>query len=624
MDPIKIKSGLEELMTRLESGNKPMLSEERKAAMKHRLMNKIKLTAHQRVDHSVFSLVGAVRCLSDKVELSLAKKVEIKERIMDKIEQMPQRRFFFSFSLLKKMVSAAMVLVLAFGMLSFLSVETYVVHAGVLTAIDSLQGDVSIQRNESFIPASAGMVLMENDKVVTGKDGAAVIRYFDNSVSRMSSNTELKINKLVNTDDRALNTYVEVDLLAGKIWSRVLNLVESDSTFVVKANNVSTEAKKAAFNVEVDNGKVEVGVFNHAVSINAAGKTEQVLSGEKLVVDKNVPTIGVAEKDSGWVKENLKNDHEYLTQVEQRLIDAKRKAVGLDLTADVSYNNSLKEDTLLFLTFDDVKKKEFDLDLAERSFVAAQVKLNDPNISAPDKADAEAALQKFGDKLKDFYKMVGEIDHTDKEYAKELRDYADAKVLLQKKGLNMALPDSPNYMAKNILDDAQLVGTDNEIDKLKLRMDQAADKLATAEDAKDSGKTELASKAVADYKKDITGVVTMIDSLPKASPEVKDELVTKVSDNIDLLKAMEVVPSQQVADLQNTLKKPEVVVTALPATPVNTAAPAITAAPVNPTAVESAPVVEEPQLDPTKVVDGPYGVQMKGDKPLSPLLEDVK
>lgn len=632
MDPIKTKSGLEELIARLEATDKPTFDSEKRTAMKQRLMNKINLTSHQRVvahparhgalasDYSIFSLVGAVRLLSEKVQLGTGKKAEIKEKIMERIEMVPQTRFFMSnyLGLMKKMVSSALLIVLAFGMFSFMSVETYVVSAGTFTMLDSFKGDVSIQRLQNLIPASVGMALMENDRVVTGANGAAVIRYFDNSVSRMSNNTQLQINKLVSPNDNSVNTYVEVSLVEGQIWSRVLNLVESDSSFVVKANEVSAAAKKAAFNVEVDHKNVQIGVFNHAVSINNAGKTENVLSGEKLVVSNdrsNISVLNLSEKDSGWVKENLQNDHEYLTQVELRLIEAKRVAVGLNAAGDVSYSNSLKEDALLFLTFDDVKKKKFDLDLAERSFIAAQVKLSDPTISDEDRVDAQAAMQKFGDKLKGFYQMVAEVEHTDKEYAKELRGYVDSKVLVQKKDLNMVLPDSPNYLAKNILDDAQLVGTDNQADKLRLRVDQAADKLASAEDAKDSGKVELADKAMDDYKKDISGLVTMIDNLPKDDLMIKEELSTKVADNIDLLKSIDGASTGVNVVAKEEVKPLGEIVTTV------TVEPVVIAAPVAPT---PDPIEIAEPVDPTKLVDGPYGVQMQGDKPLPPLLQDIK
>ncbi len=611
MEPIKTKLGLEELIARLEGNNKPVFDSQRKDALKQRLMSKI---SAGKVNRSIFSLVGAVRLLAESVTLNAVQKAEVKERVMEGIEKISQRKFFLSnyFSFMKKTVSGALILVLVFGMLSFVSVDTYVVSAGTFTMMDTFKGDVSIQRAQSLIPASVGMALMENDIIVTGTDGAAVIRYFDNSVSRMSNNTQLQINKLVSPNDNSVNTYVEVSLVEGQIWSRVLNLLESDSSFVVKANDVSAAAKKAAFNVEIDDEKVEIGVFNHAVSINAAGRTEQILSGEKLVIDndeRDISKLNLAEKDSGWVKENLQNDHVYLTQVEQRLIEAKRKAVGLNAAGNVSYNNSLKEDALLFLTFDDVKKKKFDLDLAERNFVAAQVKLNYPDISDADKLDAQVALQKFGDKLKGFYLMVAEVEYTDKGYAKELRDYADSKVLVQKKDLNMSLPDSPNYLAKNILNDAQLVGTNNEVDKLRLKVDQAADKLASAEDAKVSGNDELASKAVDDYNKEIIGVEKMIDNLPKDNSVVKDELATKVADNIDLLKVINVLPAAVVV------------------VPVVDAVPVIVKEEVKTVdQVMEVPevVVAEPVVDQTKVVDGPYGVQMQGDKPLSPLLKDAQ
>ena len=161
--------------------------------------------------------------------------------------------------------------------------------------------------------------------------------------------------------------------------------------FVVEAMGVSTAAKKAAFNVVVNNKKLEIGVFNHAVEVENAGEVETVVTGEKLVVgngSSKISELGRKEKNEIWITENLQDDREYLVKVEKQLLQAKRTAVGLEDAEDVSFGSSIKQDALLFVTFDDVKKKKIELDLAERDFMAAQIKLLELDLSEEGKAQS--------------------------------------------------------------------------------------------------------------------------------------------------------------------------------------------------------------------------------------------
>lgn len=615
-------------MKRLKASNKPCLSLEKQQLMKQRVMSKLgrlPIRSHERdrlLDNSLYSLAGAIRLLAQRVSLLPRQRAVMKEKILATVEIQAQKRFFWSnfFGLSKKLVSGALLVMIVAGMGSFLNVEIYMARASTFTLVDSFSGQVTIQRDGVVMNLEKGMPLMENDEVITGADGSVVIRYFDDSVSRLASNTKIIISKLEKTNDvLGDSSYVEVSLLNGAVWSRVLNLVESKSSYVVKAEDVSAAAKKGAFNVEFDNGKVQVGVFNHTVDISTNGNNENVFSGEKMVFGdgkKEVRPLSQQDRDQVWVKENMQNDQAYLNKVEQQLLEAKRKAVGLNNSKDVSYGNSLQEDTLLFLTFDDVKKKKLELDLAERNFVAAQVKLSDPNISDKEKLEANKELQDFGDAIKNFYAMIAEVEHTDKNYAKELRDYVGAKILTQKKDLSVVLPDSPTYVSKKILDEAELLGANNQTELVQLKVDQATDKLSIAEDAKDKGNAQMASQAVAEYNKDMTGVMTIMNTLPAAKDDVKDKVAEKVSNNTDLLQAINVEPPKPViADRPSDAAVGVSPVATIPTTAV-TSAPVTTTAKVGKVAVPSDHV--NPPADNSSVKEELL------DRPLPPLLQDIK
>ncbi len=607
MDNVKSGNEMENLMGRLKACNKPYLDNDKKLAIRRNLMSKLDIQPHVREEFYLYSLIGAIRLLAEKIWIAPASRVMIKERLMETAEHSSQKRFFWSnfFAFGRRAVSAALIVFFVFGLFSFMNFNISVVNAATFTTLDAFSGNILIERGGRFMSPANGMQILENDQLITGADGSAVIRYFDNSVTRLANDTEIVVNKLKRSEENSFDSYVEVTLVDGRVWSRVVNLVETKASFAVKAMNVYASAKKAAFNVEVDSGKLEIGVFNHAVDVSSDGKVERVISGEKLVVDNGstkMKTSAGTDKNTDWVKENLQDDKEYLTKVEQQLLEAKRKSVGLDNSTDVSFETSLKEDAFLFLTIDDVKKKKMELDLAERNFVAAQVKLHDPNITPQEKIEAELLISGFADHVKDFYKVVDEVAYTDKAYSEELKTYVESKILNQKKDLSVVLPDSPAYAAKKMLDEVELLSADTETELVQLKVDQAADKLAIAEDVKERGDAQLALQVVDEYKQDMTGVAEMIDNLEEVKPEVKEEMAERVADNLDLLKTIDVAPA---------------IVEVVGAAPV---------------AIEDEEDVSDENVladdgkadEPEIIIDGPYGVEIKGDKPLPPLLQNIE
>lgn len=589
-----MQKGVENLITGIKACHVPCLDDERRNALKKSLMSKLAIQPHKRIGFSLYSLLGKIRALAESVKLDLVKNVMLKERVMDVIDVHAQKKFFWSnfFTFSKKLVSASLLVMMVFGLMSFFNVQMAVVRAATFTTLDDFSGKVLVERGGRLVRAKKGMQILEKDQVVTGNNGAAVIRYFDDSVSRLSANTKIGINKLMKPEVNSVNTYVEVVLFDGTVWSRVINLVESRSAFVVKAMDVSASARKAAFNVEVENNRLQIGVFNHTVDVKTDGQIEKVMTGEKMVVNNGsseVVNLNRNEKSDTWVRENLQSDSEYLNQMEDQLLEEKKKVVGV-----------VNQNTLLLLTFDDVKKQKMTLDLAEMNFIAAQVKLHDANLTPEGKVEVSAVMQQFADHVKAFYELVDKVAMTDAAYAKELKTYVDNKVLLQKKDLSVVLPDSPAYPAKEVLNEVELLSAADETELMHLKVDQAAEKLAIAEDVKEKGNLELASQMVDEYKEDMTGVVDMIGQLAETEPGVTEEMKEQVADNVDLLKAIDVVFAQEIIEVEHIV------------------APVISE-PVVITVEESDVAVE-----PEKTIEGPYGVDVQGDKPLPPLLQNVE
>ncbi len=474
--------GLKKLAQELTALEKPCLSADSRGSLKKRIL--IRTDAY---------LTGDIKLAAKGPVLDMIEKARIKERIFALIEQSAQKRFIFRryFLYQKKFVSAFLLFCMVFGFIGFVNTGVRVSRAETFTRIDEFSGEVKLERKGKVIDVYEGMEVKENDFLFTGDNGYASIKYFDDSVSRLSNETKLQINKLYKPSDSFVKTYVEVSLIEGALWSRVLNLVEEESSFVVKAKDVQFSAKKAAFNVEVEGGGVNATVYKRDVEVKGGDKVSKILKGEKVTVDTN-KQIKIEQDIQGddpvkdeWIAKNLDDDEQYLQEVEERLILAKAESVGIQTDEDFSFEKNLKEETIEFFTFDDVKKKKLELDLKEKNFLAAQVTLSKENVSAEEKEKANKAINDFKSGVTEFYGFIGEIEATDIDYAADLKQYADELILAQKKDLSIVLPDSPLYEAKRVVADLEYLGIDDPVEIAEIKNEQLKDKISDAEDTKD-------------------------------------------------------------------------------------------------------------------------------------------
>ena len=158
-------------------------------------MSKLDIQPHVREEFSLYSLIGAIRLLAEKIGIAPARRAMIKERLMETVESSAQKRFFWSnfFSFGKRVTSAALLVFLVFGLFSFMNFNMSVVNAATFTTLDAFSGNIHISRGGRLLSPASGMQILENDQLITGADGNAVIRYFDNSVTRLANDTEIVV-----------------------------------------------------------------------------------------------------------------------------------------------------------------------------------------------------------------------------------------------------------------------------------------------------------------------------------------------------------------------------------------------------------------------------------------------
>lgn len=520
--------------------------------------------------------------------VSSALKMRIKERVFAYIESHSQKKFFWSnfFIWQKRFVAAFLLFLMIFAAVSYFGVSPKVVFAGTITTLYEFEGDVEIFRDGKSIDLQAGMEILEKDRVVTRLDGSATIKFFDDTISRLSDSTSLSVEKLFKLQDSVAKTYVEVEVFEGEMWSRVVNLPLQEASFVVDAQDLRLSTQKGAFNVKVRSDEVTVDVYNHTLQYSTPAMEDKVLSGKKVVfnADKSlqVEEIDEEEKRAQWVVDNLNFDQEYLLEVEQRLLLAKMESLGVEADEEFSFSNTFGERTLLFLTFDDVKQGKLELDLAEKNFVAAQIKLQGVDLSEGERSKVKSAIENFSAKVRGFYDLVDEVKITDPDYGFELQRYVEDKVLSQKKVLSLVSKDDPVFSAKEAVDELELLSARDEREFVEFKAKQALDRYFEG----DNEALDEVVQVVSEYEYD-DKFADVIADLVRTEAEVEVVLVLDdVSDVGD-----QVAP--QTDDVNVTA---EVVIE------------------------EVQPVADTLINENVFDLQEEYGVEVEGDKPLDPLL----
>ncbi len=225
-----------------------------------------------------------------------------------------KRLFFFGIILIVPLVALG-VWFWSLGSLPAVSASNIVLH------IEHTGVEVKAVGGEKWEAATEGMVLKESDEVRTDISGRATIRFFETGETRLQENSSVVIEKAEEVADQPTTVLIELKLISGKVWSRVLRLLDLDSSFSVRTDTVVATVRGTAFEMSQEEDGTTVRVFESAVEVgseNAEGDTVSEgfkLSREKGGAWKTVERFGAQEETSEWYKENLKADEAYLDLV---------------------------------------------------------------------------------------------------------------------------------------------------------------------------------------------------------------------------------------------------------------------------------------------------------------------
>lgn len=340
----------EKLGKALKALEKPLLDESLKGIMKNNIIKQIRLNEPIPATHS--RLKDALRKLANTVSPRADVRARMKEAILSGIEHLSIRKSFFRNTLVnwQRAFASFFIVMFTIGAITFYIQDIPVTNAALKTVFHKVFGTVEVIRNGVRIEAKKDMSLQQGDIVVTGKDGIAVIRYVNDSITRLSPESELKIHKLYQDILDETKTEVEVELTQGRVWTQVVNNDSTKSTFKVAAKDITANAQvTTSFDVkhEEENAGVTVSVFDNEIEVtvqDVANQKQIIQEGYAVAVNETSKLEVVAHSNEDakgqlWVNVNTAEDKEYSETVahteEEATIVAGNKPVVEDVVLEV-------------------------------------------------------------------------------------------------------------------------------------------------------------------------------------------------------------------------------------------------------------------------------------------------
>ncbi len=235
-------------------------------------------------------------------------------------------------------IAALAIAALAYVTLSHRSAAPGAVHSSspdLAVAIGSLSGSVTIQETDGSSTAAAeGQTLAAGETIITGADGEASIEFYDSDRVALAPDSTLKIDDA--SADKAVQS-VHLELTAGRLWARVLKLLDTRSSFDVRNNGVVANVRGTAFHVRADAGNLTIDQFDGSLNIGGTA-TGTLETGFTMSLDTTSPPPEFDQtifptpdetRNDPWIRAQLRADQDFVQRVR-----AVRRALGDMSTLD--------------------------------------------------------------------------------------------------------------------------------------------------------------------------------------------------------------------------------------------------------------------------------------------------
>jgi hypothetical protein len=201
--------------------------------------------------------------------------------------------------------------------------------------VQTVKGTVEYKTGDVWTQVLDVQEVHAGDTVRTGPDSEAEILWGDQGVTRLDQVTELVIDDAPVDGAGSASSVIRLKLNAGRVWNRMLKLLDVDSSMEVRTSDVVATVRGTSYGIIKQPSCTEAAVTESAVGVLSTGTSDEV-----LLTDNQWGSFGANDckrpvrrltKDDAWPAEqhekDLKFDRDFMRDLRDRL-DLREKTVS--------------------------------------------------------------------------------------------------------------------------------------------------------------------------------------------------------------------------------------------------------------------------------------------------------
>ncbi|MFH1233647.1 MAG: DUF5667 domain-containing protein [Patescibacteria group bacterium] len=360
-----------------------------------------------------------------------------------------------------------------------------------IAKIDGEEARIKKIDGNDYIKIAEGMEIMPGDIIKTGDNSQVIINFYDNTVSRLDSNSEIKFEKLSIDKENFAKTKINIFMSAGQIWSRIIQLMDKDASFEINSSVTVATVRGTAFDFEVISGDklakidvvegiIEVVNAETKEKINLLEGNTAVINGKKeteALVDKKIIIQPISEEKlkSKWVKDNQKLDEDFEKQGKEKAKKLNKEIAGVLPDSTMYKVKRIAEKVKIILTNNPVEKQKIIIAFANKRLSEAQQLAQEGKTAL-----AESTINNW-------QKEIDESMADPETIKKQTKNQFN----LQKQLTDRTTIDSGFHNLKIILEDLEIKNEPNKADKEYLELKKVEQRLKEIKFLKEKGEKDL-------------------------------------------------------------------------------------------------------------------------------------
>ncbi len=149
-----------------------------------------------------------------------------------------------------------------------------------VASIKDIQGQIDIERQHSKLAARNGLILYDNDTVVTGDHSKATIVFRDGSIIRLFGNTRFMIEKSVEAKKGSRRFLHKIFLKLGSFWGKFSRKYQNTT---IRTPTATAGIKGTIIVMTEQDGKMGISLTTGAVTINNDSEAITLQPGQMLM-----------------------------------------------------------------------------------------------------------------------------------------------------------------------------------------------------------------------------------------------------------------------------------------------------------------------------------------------------